>query len=293
MSAPVHPAAGTAPHRKIHRPAEFVSRHVRAGGLQLHYLDYGTERLPPMLCVHGSAAHAHWYDFVAADLRADYHVRAIDLRGHGDSEHVSPPDYTFASYAADLHEAVAALKLKDFVLIGHSMGGMVSLYFASTYPGLASHLIVVDSATRMNESGVAGMRRVGSREGKSYASHAEFVARYKLRPAGTTAAPEVLAHLARLGARRGQDGRWRPKFDRNVYATRETFDGLPHWARIKIPALWVRGGLSKRISDELVEMVRAVCPQILIADVPGADHHVTLDNPDGFVAAVRAFLENR
>jgi len=290
MSSRSHTRIFPEPARKIHRPAAYTSHHVRAGKIKLHYLDYGTRGLPPMLCIHGSAAHAHWYDFVAPGFIPKYHVRALDLRGHGDSEHVEPPEYNFPVYAADVAQAVDALKLKDFVLIGHSMGGMVALTFAATYPGFATHLIIVDSATRMNAAGVANMRNVGARAGSSYASNEEFVARYKLRPAGTTAAPEVLSHLAHLGARQWPDGRWRPKFDRNVYATREPFDGLPHWANIKIPALWIRAGRSKRIPDELVDLVRTVCPQVKVADVHGADHHVTLDNPDGFVQVVSDFL---
>jgi pimeloyl-ACP methyl ester carboxylesterase len=290
MSSRSHPGHTTDSARKIHRPAASTSHNVLAGDLRLHYLDYGTRGLPPMLCIHGSAAHAHWYDFVAPGFIPKYHVHALDLRGHGDSEHVYPPEYNFPCYAADVAKAVDALALKDFVLIGHSMGGMVSLSFAATYPGYATHLIIVDSATRMNEAGVANMRKVGAREGASYATNEEFIARYKLRPGGTIAAPEVLSHLAHLGARQWPDGRWRPKFDRNVYATREPFDGLPHWANIKIPALWIRGDRSKRISDELVALVRTVCPQVKVADVPDSDHHVTLDNPDGFVTAVSAFL---
>ena len=74
------------------QPAAATSGNVEAGGLKLHYLDYGTAGRPPMLCVHGGAAHAHWFDFVAAGFNADYHVRALDPRGHGDSAWSDPPE---------------------------------------------------------------------------------------------------------------------------------------------------------------------------------------------------------
>src|SRR5215210_6872387 len=64
--------------------APSTSHFVEAGGLKFHYLDYGTAGLPPMLCIHGGAGHAHWYDFVAPGFNKDYHVLSLDLRGHGD-----------------------------------------------------------------------------------------------------------------------------------------------------------------------------------------------------------------
>ncbi len=50
--------------------ASYEHRYVEAGGLKLHYLDYGTAGKRPMLCVHGGAAHAHWFDFVRRSPRA-------------------------------------------------------------------------------------------------------------------------------------------------------------------------------------------------------------------------------
>ena len=126
-------------------PAPAASKFVDTGTLKLHYLDYGTEGLPPMLCIHGGAAHAHWFDFVAAGFTRDLHVRSLDLRGHGDSDWADPPEYAFADYAADVAAVVEKLDLRDFVLVGHSMGGMVSLVYAATYPGRVGKLVIVDT----------------------------------------------------------------------------------------------------------------------------------------------------
>jgi pimeloyl-ACP methyl ester carboxylesterase len=272
------------------RPAPHESRFIEAAGLRLHYLDYGTAGRPPMLCVHGGAAHGHWFDFVAPGFTADYHVRALDQRGHGDSAKGPQTEYTYDRYAADLAEVVEKLDLRDFVLVGHSMGGMVSVTYAGTYPGRVAKLIVIDSLLRMTAERVATLRSVGNREGSSYASHAEFVDRYRLRPGGTTAAPEVVRHLAWHGARQSEDGRWRPKFDRNVYATREPWDGVAFWGRIRIPALVIKGALSPRISPEIFAEIKAQCPHAEFAEIANSDHHVTLDNPADCAQAMQAFL---
>jgi pimeloyl-ACP methyl ester carboxylesterase len=273
------------------QPAPYTSRYVEIGAGRLHYLDYGTAGRPSMLCLHGGAAHGHWFDFVAPGFTARYHVRALDQRGHGESAWVNPPAYLYQDYAADLAEVVERLDLKDFVLVGHSMGGMVSLAYAATHPGRVAQLVIVDTTMRMSEERLAAMREVGNRQGRHHATLEEFVARFKLRPPGSSAAPEVLRHIARNSGRPAPDGGWRHKFDRNVYAMRPELDGIPYWSKIKIPALLVKGAQSERISPQVYSQVHARCPHAELIEVAHSDHHVTLDNPEGFVHAVRAFLE--
>lgn len=272
------------------QPATSVSGFVTAAGLRLHYLDYGCAGRPPMLCVHGGAAHAHWFDYAAPGFSADYHVRALDLRGHGDSAWADPPDYTYARYASDLAEVVEKLDLRDFVLIGHSMGGLASLVYAANHPGRVGRLVVVDSMMHMTEDRVAAIRSVGQRQGSSYATREDFAARFRLRPAGTTASPQVVRRMAFHSCRQDADGSWRHKFDRDVYATRENLDGMPCWERVRIPALLVKGDRSPRITPQIFSAVKARCPQAELAEVANSDHHVTLDNPAGFVQAVKTFL---
>jgi len=272
------------------QPARSVNGFVAAGGLLLNFLDYGSAGRPPMLCIHGGAIHAHWFDFMAAGFSADFHVRALDQRGHGDSAWADPPDYSYGRYADDLAEVVEKLDLRDLVLIGHSMGGMTSLIYAATHPGRVARLIVVDSSMQMTEERLAPMREAGKRPARSYATQDEIVARYRLRPPGSTAAPEVIRHVAQHAVKQYDDGGWRHKFDRNIYALRESVDGFPHWNHIRIPALVVKGELSPRITPEIFAEIKARCPQAELAEVANSDHHVMLDNPTGFVAAVKAFL---
>ena len=275
------------------RPASLEKRYVEANGVRLHYLDYGTAGRTPMLCLHGGAVNAHWFDFVAAGFTANYHVRALDQRGHGDSAWAQPPAYGYDRYAADLEEFVARLDLRDFVLVGHSMGGLVSLVYAATYPGRVKKLVVIDSTLVATPDRVAVLHQIGGREGKTYATERDFVENFRVRPAGTTAAPEILRYLAERSGREQPDGQWRHKFDRNVYSKRVLLDIPPHWNRINIPALLVKGGRSDRITPAIAADVKSRCPHVDLVEVPGADHHVTLDNPGGFVAAVNAWLGPR
>lgn len=278
------------PSNNAPQAASFKSKFVQAGSVKLHYLDYGTADRPPMLCVHGSAAHAHWFDFVAPGFTADYHVLSVDLRGHGESAWVSPPNYFYSDYAADLHAAVEALDLRDFVLVGHSMGGAVSLLYAATYPGRAKALVVIDTTVNLSPERIAAMREVGARPGRVYATPEELIARYKLRPGNSLATPEIVRYIASHSARQAQDGNWTLKFDRDVYATREVSDGRPSWNKIKIPSLLVKGDHSDRLNPQVVADVKERCPQTEVVEVSGSDHHVTLDNPKMFIDVVKPFL---
>jgi pimeloyl-ACP methyl ester carboxylesterase len=183
------------------QPASYTSHFVEVDGSPLHYLDYGRAGRAPIVCVHGGAAHGHWFDFFASGFNADFHVRALDFRGHGDSPWMNPPNYTYEAHAADLAGVAEQLDLRDFILVGHSMGGLVSLVYTATYPGRIRALIIVDSTLRMPEERVAMLRNVGNRPGSRYATHEEFLSRYRLRPDGTTAAPEIIRHLAERGGR--------------------------------------------------------------------------------------------
>lgn len=277
----------------VGQAARFTDHYVEAGKLRLHYIDYGTAGRPAMLCIHGGAAHGHWFDYVAAGFTPDYHVLAMDQRGHGDSEWVENPDYSYYDYASDIDKVAAKLDLRDFVLVGHSMGGMVSLIYAATFPGRMKKLVIIDTSVKLSEERLTAMRDVGNRGGSSYATREDLIARYKLRPGNSLAPQEVVRYIAGFSARQFPDGSWRHKFDRRVYATRESLDGMPFWDRVKVPALLVKGGNSARITPEIFAQVKARAPQVELVEIPNSDHHVTLDNPSDFVKAVKPFLARR
>jgi pimeloyl-ACP methyl ester carboxylesterase len=267
------------------------SHFVDANGVELHYLDYGVAGLRPMLCVHGAAAHAHWFDFVAPGLTPNHHVRSLDLRGHGDSAWAQQQTYAFKTFAEDVNAVAEKLDLRDFVLVGHSMGGMVSLLYAATFPGRVARLIVVDSIMLMPMERIKQMRAFGATSPSSYATQEELVGRYRLSPPEThIAAPEIIHRMAMHSGRQGPDGRWQHKADRRVYANSQQIAGIPLWEKIQIPALVIKGSRSTRFGPEEMVRIRTNAPQVQWAEVPDSNHHITLDNPHEFVAAVQAFL---
>src|SRR5688572_17202095 len=97
-------------------------RRVDVQGCSIHYLRWGDPSKPGLVLVHGGAAHAHWWAFLAPMLTRGYHVVALDLSGHGDSGH--RPQYPYAVWCEEiLAVARDAGMTHPPVLVGHSMGG--------------------------------------------------------------------------------------------------------------------------------------------------------------------------
>lgn len=274
--------------------AASTSHYFEANGVKLHYLDYGTAGGRPMLCVHGGAAHAHWFDFVAPGFTPDHHVFALDQRGHGDSAWAEPHTYAWQTFAADVNALVEKLDLRDYVLVGHSMGGMVSLVTASTYPERIGKLVIVDSVMLMPMERVTRMNAFGQTPARPYATQEELMARYRLEGGEQNlTAPDVLRRMALHASRQNADGTWQHKADRRVYATFKQIAGIPMWGKIKVPTLAIRGGAhSPRFTPDIMAEIHALAPQVQVATVHDSDHHVTLDNPQGFIDAVQKFLRS-
>ncbi|MEM7408185.1 MAG: alpha/beta hydrolase [Pseudomonadota bacterium] len=276
--------------------ARAESRWQRVAGLRLHYLEYlpapdrSPSELRTVLLLHGGAAHAHWFDFAVTLLADRYRVLSLDLRGHGDSEWAPDGRYGYARYAADVAAFIDALGTGPVGLVGHSMGGMVALLTASRHADRVSALTVIDSKMEMSPARVATLRQIGDGGGKRFASREAFIDGFKIRPEGSHADVEVVRYMAAAACRQFDDGTWRNKFDRAVYAHREPVDGFDYWGDVAAPALLLGGRLSDRITPDLVSRIKRHCPQLEYRMIDGAGHHIPLDRPRECDAAVSAFL---
>src|SRR5690348_9373027 len=97
-------------------------------------LGLGTEGKPTMILVHGGLDHARNWDWVARALRDDFHVYAIDLRGHGNSAWAPGALYSIAEHVLDLSALADVIDDYPVYLIGHSLGGIITLYYSGVYP---------------------------------------------------------------------------------------------------------------------------------------------------------------
>src|ERR1700744_4792905 len=114
-------------------PLEFPSAD---GTLQLYAASCGPVDAPlTVLCLHGLTRNGADFDALAARLSARYRVVTADQRGRGRSQwDPNPANYRPSTYVSDMFQLLDRLRIERVVLIGASMGGIVSLIMAATQP---------------------------------------------------------------------------------------------------------------------------------------------------------------
>ena len=108
----------------------------------LHVDDGGAGGMPVVFIHSFAGSSAHW-SAQLTHLRHNRRAIALDLRGHGKSALPRDGDYAIVSLASDVAAVVDRLKLKRFVLVGHSMGGAVAIAYAGARPDRVAGLVLV------------------------------------------------------------------------------------------------------------------------------------------------------
>jgi esterase len=261
---------------------------ITANGLNLHYLDWGNPSATSMVLLHGLCGNAHYWDFIAQSMKNDYHVLALDQRGHGDSDWAE--NYGPREYVLDLEAFVDSLKLSEFALIGQSMGGINAIIYAARHPTQVSALVIVDIGPKIAATGTERMEKERAREPDLFGSEEEAVNYMKqLEPRHSEA---FVQHQARYALKRDDKGRLTFKYDRTL---RSTELQSPQWLweylkEVICPTLVVHGRESDILLAEVAQRVVDTLPFGLLVDVDSAGHSVPGDNPDTFEVAVRNFL---
>jgi esterase len=265
---------------------------VQANGMRLHYLDWGNRDKPKMLLLHGGAQSAHSWDFFAMAMRDQFHIVALDQRGHGDSDWSEAGDYDTAFHVADIQAFTEALGFDTFILIGLSMGGRNAYSFAAMSPAKVQHLVVVDVGPDVQAEGRRHIREFleGTETFESFDWLVERVRRFNPRRPEAQIRGSLLNNLKQL-----EDGRWTWKHDRRRGIRRDrggelTAAAWADLAKIQAPTLIVRGAESNMLSLETATKMHHMLKHSQLVEVPHAGHLVQGDNPVGFERVVRAFL---
>jgi pimeloyl-ACP methyl ester carboxylesterase len=268
-------------------------KYLQLDQVNLHYLDYGGEGPLSMLWLHGSGANAHWFDFVGPPLTRDRRVLAVDLRGHGDSTPVVPPNYTYDAYMADLRALLQAEHMRNPILLGHSMGGMLAVRYTASWPQEIGALVVCDARPVYSPEVADNLRQTGHRKSREYASQEDYIAHFRIRSNSLRPPQEIHRYIASFGGGQLPNGRWAHKIDRRTYAQREAINTLDYWQHVTCPALYLRAEQSPHMTPERLRQLQAACPHIECVEVTGAGHHLTLDQPEQTVTQIKAFLQRQ
>jgi pimeloyl-ACP methyl ester carboxylesterase len=269
--------------------------HLTVNDLTLAYTACGRGR--PLVLVHGhSSAWSLWERSMAGYLQEHYRCYALDLPGHGCSDKPGLDWYTLENFTDTLGAFCRALNVRKVVLIGHSMGGMISLNLALTCPALVDRLILVAPVVRGNY--LAYLDPLLRLEGLVRRPAAEHLfALYRRIP--------VLALLAILSTYAHPRMLLSSSFRREVanlnrctaqslfgsYKAIRRTDLTPHLGRLRSPTLVLTGDKDRVVPPDQARLIAAKAPGAELVIIPGAGHILMDEVPQRFDEAVRPFLD--
>jgi len=281
--------------------AQPSSHFVHRGPLRLHHLDWGNAGAPALVMVHGVRLHAHvWNDF-ARRMAHRYHVIALDQRGHGDSAWGHADEYRIEEYYGDLRAVLRARNISRFTLVGHSLGGMVSMFYTHRHPEEVERLVLVDiSAGRPPAPPGADLSRITETPPPRDFDSPEDAAEY-LSGLMKLASRHMVEESARHGLRRTEAGRYTWKYDPALLMRQPAPAGNPAampdlWrmvGEIGSPTLLQYGSESRVVTPELAERMRAAMPDCTVERIERAGHALFTDRPDEFAAGVERFMAGK
>jgi N-formylmaleamate deformylase len=273
---------------------EWFSGEVAANGITIHYSRTGGADgggRPPLVLSHGATDNGLCWTRVARVLQAEYDVIMPDARGHGLSS-APEGDYGAGVRAADLAGLIAALGLRRPAVGGHSMGAGTALRLVADYPDVARCAVLEDPGLRDAPPGAADAAQQEARRARMRQEGAER------RAMGREG---VLAWIREH----------RPEWDEAEYGPWVTAQlqlserfreaprasDRPDWRellpRVTCPVLLVtadpeRGAI---VTPEIAAEAQRLQPLVQVVRLPGAGHNVRREAFEGYVRAVRAFLD--
>lgn len=270
---------------------------ITVDGANLHYLDWGTAGKPTMVLLHGFTSNAHTWDEFAAACCRDYHILALDQRGHGESDWAKDGNYTTEAYVSDFNRFCDALNLRSFVLMGHSMGGRNSMAFTARYPDKVQKLILVDigPATAAASLGSSRISQGVIARPPEFDSM-EAVMEYMKENASPYSTEAALRSRLKYSTKQLPNGKIGWRYDLETFREQRQnpapppADQWPVIQSITCPTLIVRGVDSDVLSPEVAHQMEETMPNPRLVEIQRAGHGVPTDNPGDFLAAVRSFL---
>lgn len=265
---------------------------VESGPAKLHYLDWGNPAGMPIVLVHGMCGHAHTWDIFANSLKQEFHIVAPDLRGHGESSWSE--QYILRDYLADLECFIDTLQLPELVLIGHSLGGIISTVYAANNPDRVKRLVIIDIGPEIKSEGVEFRDKAWATEPPFYNSIDEAIEYAKrIHPCH---AESYITHDLSYGLKYTEEGKLVYKYDRKV---REGEWQSPEWLwdyikMIVCPTLVIHGEESDLLDGKVAQRMADTLAFGSVVDIKRAAHTVQGDSPEEFESAVKRFLaENK
>ena len=263
-------------------------RTITVEGTSIAYRTWGDQADRTIALVHGGAAHSRWWDHIAPLLAAGWQVVAVDLSGHGESGRRG--SYSLDTWAREVLAVVAdAGTPASSVVIGHSMGGLVTLRLATLAGSRIAGAVAIDSPVRdMAPEDRAARQHRAFGPLRVYPTREAAIARFRPIPDQPTLA--YIADYVAASSIRPAEGGWTWKFDPCVFARDHLTPELLTRLDCRVALFRAEHGiLSPQMSEVMYDRLGRLAPVI---EIPAAGHHVMLDQPLALVTGIRTLLSD-
>ena len=270
---------------------------VPVEGADVEMLSWGERGKPGLIFLHGGAAHADWWSFIAPFFAAERRVVAPTFTGMGRSDWRSLYDFRqFVREAREAARAAGAFEAGPPTVVGHSFGGRIAVGLAHDFGDELAAAVMVDPPffAPQNQRKPSPPRSA-TREHSVRPSLEAIVARFRLAPPQACDNLFILDFIARRSARKavgaGGAAGWSLSFDPHFWERFARLDPVPLARAVKTPLALIRGAKSQLFhSEDAAYLLSLIAPGSPYVEIPEAEHHVMIDQPLAFVSALRALL---
>jgi pimeloyl-ACP methyl ester carboxylesterase len=254
----------------------------------------------PMILIHGMSCSADVWNEVTEHYKNDYEIHLVTLKGFGNKESVES-EHFLKEVRDELIDYVKTKELKNTILMGHSMGGFLSLWAASEAPDLFAKIISVDGipyfpaiqmpgltperAETMAQQMQANMKNV---------SEEAFAQQQQMIIAGMIATPEKREQVVEMGINSNRN------VTTQAYGEMYTTDIRPKMEKLKTPVLvlgaWAayeRYGSTKAAVEQTYKAQCKDIENVKVAVADEAYHFIFYDEPKWFFNQVDSFLASK
>jgi pimeloyl-ACP methyl ester carboxylesterase len=282
-------------------------RMIAIDGAAIETLVWGEIGKPGLLLLHGNGAHAGWWRFIAPFFAGTHRVAALSWSGMGRSDWRKT--YTLDHFVAETMGVAAATGLfagaQKPVAVGHSFGSFPLVQAAHLHGDRFRGVVIVDSPFSTPERREARRAARGEKPRRPnelrphnvYASFESALARFRLAPLQPCENLFIADLIARDSLKPvtrtdGTEG-WTWRFDPFLWRDFRMQDLRSTLNRMRCPAVLMRGGVSELMRAEDAAYTLSLMPADTgFVEIPQAWHHVMIDQPLAFIAALRAILSS-
>ena len=271
------------------------SNFASVNGIQLNYVDWGRPSgvadHPTVFLLHGDMRTSRSWDAVARYLCGQFHVIALDSRGHGDSDWPES-GYTFGQRIDDLEAFADAFQMRDAVAVAHSTGGVVAAKLAERRPDIFSRLILLEPMIVVTRGFQLMVSERAKRPRRTWGSRDEMYEYLKQHPMTGKWRDDVIRDVVAHESYELPDGRLDMKWATASMDWKER-EGDYHDLR---PTLRTQGKpILFAVSDSRAQSfhdVAKIAEQTTgfeMLTIPNSGHNMYMDQPKLVAEAVRQF----